>query len=217
MGHHAACPAYFSHHSPHVLLSNFLLVPPLLMVYPYSILAFCGLPMPDPEPLLEGLARIASDPRLVWADRFPSPTQTALLVFYALAGLLALRRRRPWIVAAALSFTVLVMAQSAPREHQEQRWIALGRGIACIQVRGDSVRVYGTKYLLANDFLWTRSMQPYFRSRGIKYLEKHPRSYEVMEQGFRAHQMGLGHELPKRDDLTGFARVVNPQNLGSAL
>lgn len=199
------------------LLSNFLLVPPLLMVYPYSILAFCGLPMPDPEPLLEGLARIALDPRLVWADRFPSPTQTELLAFYALAGLWALRRRRPWIVAAALAFTVLVMAQSAPRLHQEQRWIALGRGIACIQVRGDSVRVYGTKYLLANDFLWTRSMQPYFRSRGIKYLEKHPRSYEVMEQGFRAHQIGLGHELPKRDDLPGLARVVNPQNLGSAL
>ena len=199
------------------LLSNFLLVPPLLMVYPYSILAFCGLPMPDPEPLLEGLARIASDPRLVWTDRFPSPTQTALLAFYALAGLMALRRRRPWIVAAALAFTVLVMAQSAPRLHQEQRWIALGRGIACVQVRGDSVRVYGTKYLLANDFLWTRSMQPYFKSRGVKYLEKHPRSYEVMEQGFRAHQIGLGHELPKRDDLTGLARVVNPQNLGSAL
>ena len=199
------------------LLSNFLLVPPLLMVYPYSILAFCGLPMPDPEPLLEGLARIASDPRLVWTDRFPSPTQTALLAFYALAGLMALRRRRPWIVAAALAFTVLVMAQSAPRLHHEQRWIAKGRGIACIQVRGDSVRVYGTKYLLANDFLWTRSMQPYFKSRGVKYLEKHPRSYEVMEQGLRAHQIGLGHELPKRYDLTGLARVVNPQNLGSAL
>lgn len=198
------------------LLSNFLLVPPLLMVYPYSILAFCGLPMPDPEPLLEGLARIASDPRLVWTDRFPSPTQTALLVFYALAGLLALRRRRPWIVAAALAFTALVLAQSGPRLHREQRWIALGRGIACIQVRGDSVRIYGTKYLLANDFLWTRSMQPYFKSRGIKYLEKHPRSYEVMERGFRAHQNRLGHEVPKRDNLPGLARVVNPQNLGSA-
>ena len=60
-------------------------------------------------------------------------------------------------------------------------------------------------------------MQPYFKSRGVKYLEKHPRSYEVMEQGLRAHQIGLGHELPKRDDLTGLARVVNPQNLGSAL
>jgi competence protein ComEC len=198
------------------LLSNFLLVPPLLMVYPYSILAFCGLPMPDPEPLLEGLARIASDPRLVWADRFPTPTQTALLVFYALAGLLALRNRRPWIVAAALAFTALVLAQSGPRLHREQRWIALGRGIACIQVRGDSVRIYGTKYLLANDFLWTRSMQPYFKSRGIKYLEKHPRSFEVMEQGLRAQQMGLGHEVPKRDDLPGLSRVVNPQNLGSA-
>lgn len=199
------------------LLSNFLLVPPLLMVYPYSILAFCGLPMPDPEPLLEGLARIASDSRLVWSDRFPSPTQTALLGFYALAGLFALRRRRPWIVAAALAFTALVMAKSAPRVHQEQRWIALGRGIACVQVRGDSVRVYGTKYLLANDYLWTRSMQPYFRSRDIKYLEKFPRSYEVMEQGLRAHKMALGHELPKRDDLPGLARVMNPQNLGSAL
>ena len=120
-------------------------------------------------------------------------------------------------MAAALAFTALILAQSGPRVRREQRWIALGRGIACIQVREDSVRIYGTKYLLANDFLWTRSMQPYFKSRGIKYLEKHPRSYEVMEQGFRAHQIGLGHELPKRDNLPGLARVVNPQNLGSAL
>ena len=33
----------------------------------------------------------------------------------------------------------------------------------------------------------------------------------------RAQQMGLGHEVPKRDNMPGLSRVVNPQNLGSPL
>jgi len=139
------------------LASNLLLVPVLLLIYPYSALAMLGVGLPDPEPLLVALTTWADDPRWVWVDRFPSPMQVVLLTVGSVGGLLALRARRPARVAVALVFTVWVVGESGPRSLREQRWISVGRGLACVQVRADTAHIFGTKYLIQNEFVGTKN------------------------------------------------------------
>lgn len=164
------------------LASNLLLVPALLLIYPYSALAMLGLGLPDPEPLLIALTTWADDPRWVWADRFPSPEQVVLLTVGSVGGLLALRARRPARVAVALVFTVWVVGESGPRSLREQRWISVGRGLACVQVRADTAHVFGTKYLINNEFVWNQKLNPYFKSRGVRYIERHVRPFGQLQR-----------------------------------
>jgi ComEC/Rec2-related protein len=164
------------------LASNLLLVPVLLLIYPYSALAMLGVGLPDPEPLLIALTTWADDPRWVWADRFPSQVQVVLLTVGSVGGLLALRARRPWRVAVALVFTVWVVGESGPRSLREQRWISVGRGLACVQVRADTAHVFGTKYLINNEFFWNQKLNQYFKSRGVRHIERHVRPYEQLQR-----------------------------------
>lgn len=164
------------------LASNLLLVPVLLLMYPYSVLAMLGVGLPDPEPLLVALTTWADDPRWVWADRFPSPDQVVLLTVGSVGGLLALRARRPWRVAVALVFTVWVVGESGPRSLREQRWISVGRGLACVQVRADTAHVFGTNYLINNEFIWNQKLNEYFKSRGVRHMERHVRPYEQLQR-----------------------------------
>ena len=164
------------------LASNLLLVPVLLLIYPYSALAMLGVGLPDPEPLLVALTTWADDPRWVWGDRFPSPEQVVLLTVGSVGGLLALRARRPWRVAVALVFTVWVVGESGPRSLREQRWISVGRGLACVQVRADTAHIFGTKYLINNEFVWNQKLNQYFKSRGVRHIERHVRPYEQLQR-----------------------------------
>lgn len=164
------------------LASNLLLVPVLLLIYPYSALAMLGVGLPDPEPLLVALTTWADDPRWVWADRFPSPEQVVLLTVGSVGGLLALRARRPWRVAVALVFTVWVVGESGPRSLREQRWISVGRGLACVQVRADTAHIFGTKYLINNEFVWNQKLNQYFKSRGVRHIVRHVRPYEQLQR-----------------------------------
>jgi len=164
------------------LASNLLLVPVLLLIYPYSALAMLGVGLPDPEPLLIALTTWADNPRWVWADRFPSPEQVVLLTVGSVGGLLALRARRPWRVAMALVFTVWVVGESGPRSLREQRWISVGRGLACVQVRADTAHVFGTKYLINNEFVWSQKLNQYFKSRGVRHIERYVRPYEQLQR-----------------------------------
>jgi ComEC/Rec2-related protein len=164
------------------LASNLLLVPVLLLIYPYSALAMLGVGLPDPEPLLIALTTWADDPRWVWADRFPSPEQVVLLTVGSVGGLLALRARRPWRVAVALVFTVWVVGESGPRSLREQRWISVGRGLACVQVRADTAHIFGTKYLINNEFVWSQKLNQYFKSRGVRHIERYVRPYEQLQR-----------------------------------
>lgn len=164
------------------LASNLLLVPVLLLMYPYSALAMLGMGLPDPEPILLALTTWADDARWVWADRFPSPDQMVLLTVGSVGGLLALRARRPWRVAVALVFTVWVVGESGPRSLREQRWISVGRGLACVQVRADTAHVFGTKYLINNEFVWNQKLNPYFKSRGVSHIERHVRPYGQLQR-----------------------------------
>ena len=164
------------------LASNLLLVPVLLLIYPYSALAMLGVGLPDPEPLLVALTTWADDPRWVWADRFPSPEQVVLLTVGSVGGLLALRARRPWRVAVALVFTVWVVGESGPRSLREQRWISVGRGLACVQVLADTAHIFGTKYLINNEFVWNQKLNQYFKSRGVRHIVRHVRPYEQLQR-----------------------------------
>jgi ComEC/Rec2-related protein len=164
------------------LASNLLLVPVLLLIYPYSALAMLGVGLPDPEPLLVALTTWADDPRWVWVDRFPSPMQVVLLTVGSVGGLLALRARRPARVAVALVFTVWVVGESGPRSLREQRWISVGRGLACVQVRADTAHIFGTKYLIQNEFVWNQKLNYYFKSRGVRHIERHVRPYEQLQR-----------------------------------
>ena len=164
------------------LASNLLLVPVLLLIYPYSALAMLGVGLPDPEPLLVALTTWADDPRWVWGDRFPSPEQVVLLTVGSVGGLLALRARRPWRVAVALVFTVWVVGESGPRSLREQRWISVGRGLACVQVRADTAHIFGTKYLINNEFVWNQKLNQYFKSRGVRHIVRHVRPYEQLQR-----------------------------------
>lgn len=164
------------------LASNLLLVPVLLLMYPYSVLVMLGVGLPDPEPLLLALTTWADDPRWVWANRFPSPELVVLLTVGSVGGLLALRVRRPWRVAVALAFTVWVVGESGPRSLREQRWISVGRGLACVQVRADTAHIYGTKYLIDNEFFWNQKLNQYFKSRGVRYIERHVRPYGQLQR-----------------------------------
>lgn len=168
------------------LLSNALLVPPLMLVYPYSLLAMLGIPVPDPEPLLAALAELAADPRWVWSDRFPSPAEFGLLSALSVAGLSGLRARNPWRVAWSLGFTVLVLAQCGPQSLHEQRWVSVGRGLACVQVRADTAHIYGTKYLIENEFIWNQNLDPYFNSRGVHTRYFHVRPWSQLQSQKRA-------------------------------
>jgi len=163
------------------LASNLLLVPVLLLIYPYSALAMLGVGLPDPEPLLVALTTWADDPRWVWVDRFPSPMQVVLLTVGSVGGLLALRARRPARVAVALVFTVWVVGESGPRSLREQRWISVGRGLACVQVRADTAHIFGTKYLIKNEFVWNQKLNPYFKSRGVRHIELYVRPYGQLQ------------------------------------
>jgi len=163
------------------LASNLLLVPLLLLIYPYSALAMLGVGLPDPEPLLVALTTWADDPRWVWADRFPPPEQVVLLTVGSVGGLLALRARRPWRVAVALVFTVWVVGESGPRSLREQRWISVGRGLACVQVRADTAHVFGTKYLINNEFIWNQKLNQYFKSRGVQVKRYHVRPWAQLK------------------------------------
>ena len=164
------------------LASNLLLVPVLLLIYPYSALAMLGVGLPDPEPLLVALTTWADDPRWVWGDRFPSPEQVVLLTVGSVGGLLALRARRPWRVAVALVFTVWVVGESGPRSLREQRWISVGRGLACVQVRADTAHIFGTKYLINNEFVWNQKLNQYFKSKGVRHIVRHVRPYEQLQR-----------------------------------
>ena len=164
------------------LASNLLLVPVLLLIYPYSALAMLGVGLPDPEPLLVALTTWADDPRWVWADRFPSQEQVVLLTVGSVGGLLALRARRPWRVAVALVFTVWVVGESGPRSLREQRWISVGRGLACVQVLADTAHIFGTKYLINNEFVWNQKLNQYFKSRGVRHIVRHVRPYEQLQR-----------------------------------
>jgi ComEC/Rec2-related protein len=163
------------------LVTNALLVPPLMLVYPYSFLALLGVPVPDPEPLLAALSELAADPRWVWADRFPSAAEFALLSALSVAGLSGLRSRNFWRVTWALGLTVLVLGHCGPQSLREQRWLEVGRGLACVQVRADTARVYGTKYLIENEFVWNQKLNPYFKSRGVKYKVFHVRPWSHLQ------------------------------------
>lgn len=163
------------------LVSNLLLVPVLLLTYPYSALAVMGVPLWDPEPVLVALTTWADDSRWVWVDRFPSTHQWVLLSVGSLGGLLALRARRPWRVAVALVFTVWVVHESGPRSLREQRWISVGRGLACVQVRADTARIYGTKYLIQNEFIWNQKLNQYFKSRGVQVKRYYVRPWAQLK------------------------------------
>jgi len=96
--------------------------------------------------------------------------------------LLALRARRPARVAVALVFTVWVVGESGPRSLREQRWISVGRGLACVQVRADTAHIFGTKYLIQNEFVWNQKLNYYFKSRGVRHIERHVRPYEQLQR-----------------------------------
>lgn len=170
------------------LASNALLVPPLMLVYPYSVLALLGVPVPDPEPLLEGLAVLAADPRWVWSDRYPSPSELVLLSALAATGLWGLRTRNALRVAWALALTVLLLFWCGPEPLREQRWISVGRGLACVQVRADSAQIYGTKYLIENEFIWNEKLNNYFKSRGVQHRRYYVRPWA---------QLSAQHPVPR--------------------
>ncbi|MGA1398553.1 MAG: ComEC/Rec2 family competence protein, partial [Schleiferiaceae bacterium] len=167
------------------LASNVLLVPVLLLVYPYSLLAMLGLPLPDPEPWLHALTLAADRPFWIWGDRFPSVEQQVLLAVGTLGGLLGLRLRRPVRVLVAGLFTLAVLAVSGPRIGREQRWVAVGRGLACVQVRADTANIYGTKYLIENEFIWDKKLNNYFNSRGVRVKRFHVRPWAQLQRQYQ--------------------------------
>ncbi|MGA0109696.1 MAG: ComEC/Rec2 family competence protein [Schleiferiaceae bacterium] len=167
------------------LASNVLLVPVLLLVYPYSLLAMLGLPLPDPEPWLHALTLAADRPFWIWGDRFPSVEQQVLLAVGTLGGLLGLRLRRPVRVLVAGLFTLAVLAVSGPRIGREQRWVAVGRGLACVQVRADTATIYGTKYLIENEFIWDKKLNNYFKSRGVRVKRYHVRPWAKLQRQYQ--------------------------------
>jgi hypothetical protein len=78
-------------------------------------------------------------------------------------------------------FTVWVVHESGPRSLREQRWISVGRGLACVQVRADTARIYGTKYLIQNEFIWNQKLNHYFKSRGVQVKRYHVRPWAQLK------------------------------------
>jgi ComEC/Rec2-related protein len=191
------------------LLTNALLVPPLMLVYPCSLAALAGIPVPDPEPLLAALESLAADPRWVWSDRFLSPTSWVLVSLLAAVGLWGLRTRNVLRVSWSLALTALLLARSGPQSLREQRWVAVGRGLACVQVRADSAQIFGTRYLIENEFIWNSKLNLYFRSRGVRYCVRRVRPWSQLHQQKRAAEL-REQERGELHHFAGFARIVNP-------
>ncbi|MFZ9527767.1 MAG: hypothetical protein ACO27L_07540, partial [Schleiferiaceae bacterium] len=56
-----------------------------------------------------------------------------------------------------------------------------GGGRAGVLGRADTARVYGTKYLIENEFVWNQKLNPYFKSRGVKYKVFHVRPWSHLQ------------------------------------
>lgn len=171
------------------LLSNALLVPPLMLVYPYSLAALAGIPVPDPEPALAALEALAADPRWVWSDRFLPAASWVLLSLLSAFGLWGLRTQNTLRVAWCLALTVLILARSGPDSLREQRWVAVGRGLACVQVRADTAEIFGSRYLIENEFIWNVKLTNYFKSRGVRYYRYRVRPWVQLDQQKRAVEL----------------------------
>jgi len=74
-----------------------------------------------------------------------------------------------------------VVHESGPRSLREQRWISVGRGLACVQVRAATAHIFCTNYLIENEFIWNKKLNQYFKSRGVRHIERYVRPYRQLE------------------------------------
>ena len=100
----------------------------------------------------------------------------------AVGGWLALSARRASRVSVALVFSVWMVGESEPSTRRGQRWISVGRGLACVQVRADTAQIFGTKYLINNEFVWNQKLNQYFKSRGVRHIVRHVRPYAQLQR-----------------------------------
>ncbi|MEY3693400.1 MAG: hypothetical protein RL157_724, partial [Bacteroidota bacterium] len=112
-------------------------------------------------------------------------------------------------VSWSLALTALLLARSGPQSLREQRWVAVGRGLACVQVRADSAQIFGTRYLIENEFIWNSKLNLYFRSRGVRYCVRRVRPWSQLHQQKRAAEL-REQERGELHHFAGFARIVNP-------
>ena len=170
------------------LPANLFVAPMVLLLYPYTLLALClqatSLHMAFPEGLVQWVQ--SAGPNGIWAARFPSTAQTWALWGSALLGLWAWRAKRWGLVALGLGATVFFLWETGPKFQQEWSWHRYGRGVAQVEVRGDSAFIQVTKGFAERTFYWEKTLKPYFTSRGVNHINKQVVKYQDTPDNIRA-------------------------------
>jgi ComEC/Rec2-related protein len=167
--------------------ANVLLTPLLLLVYPYAGFALVaqalGHDLPFPEKALDLLASVPDS--WVWEGGYLGFSGRLALAVAVVGGWWGLYTRRKGLCALALCTAWAVMVESTPLPTQERTWHRHGRGLAQVEVRGDSALVQGTQGFLGRAYYWDKSLQGYWRSRGVKHIEMRVVSYSALPETLR--------------------------------
>lgn len=167
--------------------ANVLLTPLLLLVYPYVGFALVaqalGHDLPFPEKALDLLASVPNS--WVWEGGYLGFSGRLALAVAVVGGWWGLYTRRMGLSALALCTAWAVIVESTPLPTQERTWHRYGRGLAQVEVRGDSALVQGTQGFLGRAYYWDKSLQGYWRSRGVKHIEKRVVSYSSLPETLR--------------------------------
>lgn len=168
--------------------ANLLLTPLLLLLYPYVGCALVGqslgyqLPFPD-----KALDLLASVPESwVWEGGYLGLSGRLALALTVLGGWWGLYTRWKGLCVLSLCAAVAILVESAPLHLQERTWHRYGRGLAQVEVRGDSALVQGTQGFLRRTYYWDKTLAGYWHSRGVKYVEKRVLPYASLPETLRS-------------------------------
>jgi ComEC/Rec2-related protein len=190
------------------LPANLLLTPLVLLLYPYALLAVIGqvmgLVFPFPECALEALAGVPE--HWVFHGGYLSASGRWALQMATLGSLYGVYRR--WWILSCLGVlaAVMVLVESGPMTVQERTWHQQGRGLAQVEIRGDTALIQGTKGFLSQAFYWDKKLEGYFDSRGVKHRHVVPVPFNAVPEALRqwgdSTQSKVLWRLPRRKKRT---------------
>ena len=169
------------------LPSNVLLTPILLLMYPYTLLSvmggFVGFYLPFPESIITYLARVPDT--WSWSTGYFSYWGSVGLMVNVSVGILCLKYRWPVLGIVTCLATFYLLKEGEPTPAHEISWHSLGRGLAQVEVKGDTALIQGTAGAIHYSFYWDVFMKPYFDSRGVQHFKRQPLGYKNIPERIR--------------------------------
>ena len=168
--------------------ANLLLTPLLLLLYPYVGCALVaqalGYDLPFPETVLDLLSAVPES--WVWEGGYLGFSGQLALAVAVVGGWWSLYTGWKGLCVLSLCAAGAILVESAPLNVQERTWHRYGRGLAQVEVRGDSALVQGTQGFLGRAYYWDTSLQGYWRSRGVNYVEKRVLPFASLPEALRS-------------------------------